>query len=607
MLSSLSAAVAYADFDLDVDDDGKTTALTDGLLIIRHLFGFSGDSLTAGAVSEEAQRASADDIQAYLKNNEDALDIDGNGSATALSDGLLIIRELFGFSGESLITGALSDAASRQDAEAILDYVRTIKDSDNDSFNDAFDVFPSDSAEWLDTDNDKIGNNADTDDDNDGVLDEDDAFATDPTESIDTDGDRIGNNADEDDDGDGVSDEAEVGLGTDPLDDDSDNDGVNDLADEFPLDKTESADTDKDGQGNNADTDDDNDGLLDEDELSNGTDPLSDDTDNDGVKDPDDAFANISLDGRPDNDGDGYPDDCDDACLETEMLADTDDDNDGLLDTDEAELGTDPFKKDTDDDGVNDPLDDLPLDKDETVDTDKDGIGNNEDTDDDNDGLSDADETELGTDPLVKDSDGDGVGDKEDDLPKDKDETVDTDSDGIGNNADEDDDGDGVNDDEDAFDLDKNETVDTDSDGIGNNADEDDDGDGLSDIEDRYPLVFGGNSPPVFKSEIQCSSLVENDLFVCDLLSYDKDGDPLEFSIADYDSHLFKISGTKLSFNSAPDFENPEDSNLNNVYRILLLINDGYVVTKTNLLVRVLDQQENRVGEGVIGLAETTQ
>ena len=119
--------------------------------------------------------------------------------------------------------------------------------------------------------------------------------------------------------------------------------------------------------------------------------------------------------------------------------------------------------------------------------------------------------------------------------------------------------------------------------------------------------MFGGNSPPVFKSEIQCSSLVENDLFVCDLLSYDKDGDPLEFSIADYDSHLFKISGTKLSFNSAPDFENPEDSNLNNVYRILLLINDGYVVTKTNLLVRVLDQQENRVGEGVIGLAETTQ
>ena len=453
---SLVGSFASADFDLDVDDDGRTTALTDGLLVIRYLFGFSGESLTASAVSPEAQRASAAEIEAYLKQNQDQLDIDGNDATNALSDGLLIIRELFGFSGESLTTGALAEGSSRATADDVIAYIKTIKDSDNDNVNDAFDVFPSDSAEWLDTDNDKIGNNADPDDDNDGVLDEDDAFTTDPTESIDTDGDLIGNNADEDDDGDGVSDEAEVGAGTDPLDEDSDDDGVNDQIDEFPLDKTESVDTDKDGKGNNEDSDDDNDGLLDEDELTSGTDPLSDDTDGDGVKDPYDAFANISLDGRPDNDSDGYPDDCDEACLETEMLADTDDDNDGLLDTDEAELGTDPFKKDTDDDGVNDPLDDLPLDKDETVDTDKDGIGNNKDPDDDDDGLPDADETELGTDPLVKDSDGDGVGDKEDDLPKDKDETVDTDGDGIGNNADEDDDGDGIVDLDDIGPLDRN-------------------------------------------------------------------------------------------------------------------------------------------------------
>ena len=126
---------------------------------------------------------------------------------------MLIIRDLFGFSGESLTSGAVADGSPRSAADAVTDYIKTIKDSDNDNFNDAFDAFPSDSAEWLDTDNDTIGNNADPDDDNDGVVDEADAFATDPTESIDTDGDLIGNNADEDDDGDGVSDEAEVGLG----------------------------------------------------------------------------------------------------------------------------------------------------------------------------------------------------------------------------------------------------------------------------------------------------------------------------------------------------------------------------------------------------------
>ena len=41
--------------------------LTDGLLVIRHLFGFSGDSLTSGAVSGGANRDSSDAIATYLK------------------------------------------------------------------------------------------------------------------------------------------------------------------------------------------------------------------------------------------------------------------------------------------------------------------------------------------------------------------------------------------------------------------------------------------------------------------------------------------------------------------------------------------------------------
>ena len=39
------------------------------------------------------------------------LDIDGSGDVTALSDGLLILRALFGFEGESLVGGALGDCA----------------------------------------------------------------------------------------------------------------------------------------------------------------------------------------------------------------------------------------------------------------------------------------------------------------------------------------------------------------------------------------------------------------------------------------------------------------------------------------------------------------
>lgn len=46
-----------------------------------------------------------------------------------------------------------------------------IPDSDGDGYPDNIDAFPNDPLEWLDSDNDGIGNNADPDDDNDGVND----------------------------------------------------------------------------------------------------------------------------------------------------------------------------------------------------------------------------------------------------------------------------------------------------------------------------------------------------------------------------------------------------------------------------------------------------
>lgn len=92
---------------------------------------------------------------------------------------------------------------------------------------------------------------------------------------------------------------------------------------------------------------------------------------------------------------------------------DDDDDNDGLSDEQEANLGTDPLDPDSDDDGVIDGKDAFPKDPNEQQDTDDDGIGDKADTDDDNDGLSDADEEKWHTDPKNSDTDGDGVSDSE--------------------------------------------------------------------------------------------------------------------------------------------------------------------------------------------------
>ena len=80
------------------------------------------------------------------------------------------------------------------------------KDTDNDGVPDFADAFPEDRKEWVDTDSDGTGNNADTDDDGDDVADTKDAFPLNKNESVDTDNDHIGNNADTDDDGDGVND-----------------------------------------------------------------------------------------------------------------------------------------------------------------------------------------------------------------------------------------------------------------------------------------------------------------------------------------------------------------------------------------------------------------
>ena len=91
--------------------------------MIRHLFGFSGDSLITGATSGSAQRVASEEIQGFLNDASSELDIDGDGEDKALTDGLLLIRYLFGFTGESLTTGAVGSGASRTTSEEIEAYI----------------------------------------------------------------------------------------------------------------------------------------------------------------------------------------------------------------------------------------------------------------------------------------------------------------------------------------------------------------------------------------------------------------------------------------------------------------------------------------------------
>ena len=465
-------------------------------------------------------------------------------------------------------------------------------DSDNDGINngtesdatlstptDADGVAGNDITTAADTDGDGIANDTDTDDDNDGVNDSDEALAgTDPldaettdgipdgnldsdndgidngTESdaslstptdadgvagnditiaADTDGDGIANDVDTDDDNDGVNDSDEALVGTDPLDAettdgtpdgslDSDNDGIDngtesDATLSTPTDADGvagndiaiAADTDGDGIANDTDTDDDNDGVNDSDEALVGTDPLdaettdgtpdgSLDSDNDGIDNGTESDATLSN--QTDANGDGISDIANTADTDGDFIAndvDTDDDNDGVNDSDEALAGTDPLDAqttngipdgslDSDNDGIDNGTESdaslsTPTDADgvagnditTAADTDGDGIANDTDTDDDNDGVNDSDEALAGTDPLDAETT-DGIPDG----------NLDSDNDGIDNGTESDatlstpTDADGVAGNDIAI------AADTDGDGIANDVDTDDDNDGVNDSDE---------------------------------------------------------------------------------------------------------------------------
>ncbi|MEO8136957.1 MAG: PASTA domain-containing protein, partial [Betaproteobacteria bacterium] len=116
-------------FTLDVDGSNTTTrydALTDGLIVIRYLFGLSGTALTSGALGATATRTNPGTLKAYLDTNRPALDIDGNGTADALTDGLLILRYLFGLTGNALIGGAIDPLGTRTTAPAVTAYIQSL-------------------------------------------------------------------------------------------------------------------------------------------------------------------------------------------------------------------------------------------------------------------------------------------------------------------------------------------------------------------------------------------------------------------------------------------------------------------------------------------------
>ena len=111
---------------IDFDGNGRYDALTDGLLLLRGMFGLTGDALISGTVASNAIYTSSVDIETHIVMLGDLADIDGNGTIDALTDGLLTLRYLFGLEGDMLISGVVAADATRDSAAEIEAHLKTL-------------------------------------------------------------------------------------------------------------------------------------------------------------------------------------------------------------------------------------------------------------------------------------------------------------------------------------------------------------------------------------------------------------------------------------------------------------------------------------------------
>ena len=118
--------------------------------------------------------------------------------------------------------------------------------------------------------------------------------------------------------------------------------------------------------------------------------------------------------------------------------------------------------------------------------------------------------------------------------------------------------------------------------------------DGTSDTEQAVTITVtdvnegGANAPPVFTSPASVS-VAENQTEAYTAVATDADGDSLRYSLSGTDAALFTINETtgEVSFNEAPDAEDPDDANGDNVYDIIVTASDGTIANDIDQAVAI--------------------
>ena len=96
------------------------------------------------------------------------------------------------------------------------------------------------------------------------------------------------------------------------------------------------------------------------------------------------------------------------------------------------------------------------------------------------------------------------------------------------------------------------------------------------------------NNPPSITNTNMNISVVENQTSAFTVNATDPNGDTLTYSLSGDDASLLSISNQGVvTFNTAPDFENPSDGDTDNVYKITVTVSDGSLNATANFEVTV--------------------
>jgi len=119
---SYSLELAETDASWDYDGNGEADALSDGLIMMRYTFGLRGDSMAQGAISMDSIMTVAQ-VEERVQGSMKIADIDNDGGVDALTDGLLLLRHLFAMQDDSLTHGAVGQKATRKTKHAIKEHL----------------------------------------------------------------------------------------------------------------------------------------------------------------------------------------------------------------------------------------------------------------------------------------------------------------------------------------------------------------------------------------------------------------------------------------------------------------------------------------------------